>query len=106
MFTGKPSSEEFDITLMICLMRNLTDLQISNTPPLPTRVNVGDDLSRIHHYRNKLAHTTSFIIEDDDFNNYWEDIAQVTSGFNLFVFVVFVLRFCFKVIKIGAKHQY
>lgn len=94
MFTGKPSSEEFDITLMICLIRNLTDLQISNTPPLPTRVNVGDDLSRIHHYRNKLAHTNSFIIEDDDFNDYWEDIAQVTSGFDFFC----LCCFCFKVL--------
>ncbi|CAC5413786.1 ANKRD50 [Mytilus coruscus] len=73
---GKPSSEEFDITLMICLIRNLTDLEISNNLPFPTRVSIGDDLSRIHHYRNKIAHTNSFIIEDTDFNNYWEDIAQ------------------------------
>ncbi|CAG2244893.1 unnamed protein product [Mytilus edulis] len=74
---GKPSSEKYDITLMINLIRNLTDIQISSKLPLPTRVSVGDDLSRIQYYRNKIAHMDSFMIEDDDFNIYWEDIAQV-----------------------------
>ncbi|CAC5418977.1 unnamed protein product [Mytilus coruscus] len=73
---GKPSSEKYDITLMINLIRNLTDIQISSELPLPTQVSVGDDLSRIHYYRNKIAHMDSFIIDDDDFNIYWEDIAQ------------------------------
>ncbi|XP_076108013.1 uncharacterized protein LOC143076203 isoform X2 [Mytilus galloprovincialis] len=73
---GKPSSEKYDITLMINLIRNLTDIQISSKLPLPTRVSVGDDLSRIQYYRNKIAHMDSFMIEDDDFNIYWEDIAQ------------------------------
>ncbi|CAG2238023.1 unnamed protein product [Mytilus edulis] len=73
---GKPSSEKYDITLMINLIRNLTDIQISSKLPLPTHVSVGDDLSRIQYYRNKIAHMDSFIIEDDDFSIYWEDIAQ------------------------------
>ncbi|XP_052073935.1 uncharacterized protein LOC127711823 [Mytilus californianus] len=64
---------------MICLIRNFTDLQISNKLPFSTQINVGDDLSRIHHYRNEIAHTNSFIIEDNDFNNYWEDIAQAVQ---------------------------
>ncbi|XP_076108016.1 uncharacterized protein LOC143076203 isoform X4 [Mytilus galloprovincialis] len=76
---GKPSSEKYDITLMINLIRNLTDIQISSKLPLPTRVSVGDDLSRIQYYRNKIAHMDSFMIEDDDFNIYWEDIAQVNN---------------------------
>ncbi|XP_076108014.1 uncharacterized protein LOC143076203 isoform X3 [Mytilus galloprovincialis] len=73
---GKTSSEKYDITLMISLIRNLTDIQISSKLPLPTQVSVGDDLSRIHYYRNQIAHMDSFMIEDDDFNIYWEDIAQ------------------------------
>ncbi|XP_063396571.1 uncharacterized protein LOC134681083 [Mytilus trossulus] len=73
---GTPSSEKYDITLMINLIRNLTDIQISSKLPLPSQVSVGDDLSRIQYYRNKIAHMDSFMIEDDDFNIYWEDIAQ------------------------------
>ncbi|VDI64738.1 Hypothetical predicted protein [Mytilus galloprovincialis] len=73
---GKPLSEKYDISLMINLIRNLTDIQISSKLPLPTHVSVGDDLSRIQYYRNKIAHMDSFIIEDDDFSIYWEDIAQ------------------------------
>ncbi|XP_052075418.1 uncharacterized protein LOC127712852 [Mytilus californianus] len=73
---GKPSSEKYDITLMINLIRNLTDIHISSELPFPTQVSVGDDLSRIHYYRNKIAHMDSFIIEEDHFNIYWEDIAQ------------------------------
>ncbi|CAC5399401.1 unnamed protein product [Mytilus coruscus] len=72
---GKPSSENFDITLMICLISNLTDIHIGMKLPLPTQVSVGDDLSRIRHYRNTIAHTDSFI-NDAKFNIYWVDISQ------------------------------
>lgn len=78
MFTGKPSSEDFDITLMICLIRNMTDIQIGMELPLPTQVSVGDDLTRIRYYRNKIAHTENFL-NDAEFNIYWEDISQVNS---------------------------
>ncbi|VDI61217.1 Hypothetical predicted protein, partial [Mytilus galloprovincialis] len=76
---GKPSSEKYekyDITLMINLIRNLTDIQIRSELPSPTQVSVGDDLSRIQYYRIKIAHMDSCMVEDGDFNIYWEDIAQ------------------------------
>ncbi|VDI06745.1 Hypothetical predicted protein [Mytilus galloprovincialis] len=64
-FPAVPDSKIFDVTLMITLLRNLTNL----TPPRG-----GYELARIKHYRNILAHLDEGKIDTAMFTTAWEDI--------------------------------
>ena len=71
----KPSSKDFDVTLMICLLRNLIPIDImDNRLPLATDTSLGADLSRIKFYRNIIVHCDS--VADTDFESYWKDVTQ------------------------------
>ncbi|CAG2220280.1 unnamed protein product [Mytilus edulis] len=77
---GVPDSKTFDVTLMICLIRNLTSI---NPPvngfdslPLPGETTPGSDLARIKYYRNKLAHHDSNTIDSAYFHTAWTDISK------------------------------
>ncbi|XP_063438381.1 uncharacterized protein LOC134719305 [Mytilus trossulus] len=77
---GIPDSKSFDVTLMICLIRNLTSI---NPPvngfdslPLPGETTPGSDLARIKYYRNKLAHHDSNTIDTAYFHTAWTDISN------------------------------
>jgi hypothetical protein len=53
LFSGEqPSSKDFDITLMICLLRNLIPIDIMDRLPSATDTSLKADLSRIKFYRN------------------------------------------------------
>ncbi|XP_063404203.1 ankyrin-1-like [Mytilus trossulus] len=80
---GVPNSKTFDVTLMICLIRNLTPV---NQPingfdclPLPRETTPGPDLARIKWYRNILAHHDSNTMPTGDFNTSWANIADAVS---------------------------
>ncbi|XP_052082662.1 uncharacterized protein LOC127720222 [Mytilus californianus] len=73
---GEISSQNFDITLMMFLIRNLTEITISSILPLPFQIGLSDDLTRIHFYRNKIAHVEDATISDTDFSKYWDDITE------------------------------
>ncbi|XP_071149327.1 serine/threonine-protein phosphatase 6 regulatory ankyrin repeat subunit B-like [Mytilus edulis] len=80
---GVPDSKTFDVTLMICLIRNLTSI---NPPingfdslPLPGEITPGPDLARIKCYRNKLAHQDSNTIDTTYFNTAWRDISEAVG---------------------------
>ncbi|CAC5402642.1 unnamed protein product [Mytilus coruscus] len=77
---GVPDSKTFDVTLMICLIRNLTSINppINGFDSLPqTRETTpGPDLARIKHYRNELAHHDSNTIDTTYFNTAWRDISD------------------------------
>ena len=73
------SSEKFDITLLMVLLRNICGL----TPPAagwdalpsPTDVNCEDDLARIKYYRNTVyGHAAQAAVDDANFNDYWMKI--------------------------------
>ena len=73
------SSEKFDITLLMVLLRNICGL----TPPAagwdalpsPTDVNCEDDLARIKYYRNTVyGHAAQASVDDANFNDYWMKI--------------------------------
>lgn len=77
-------SSNFDFTLLYKLIRN-TITPVS-TPtcgwgpkPLPTDIKEEDDIERIRHNRNQLAHNTKFQLNDSDFNNLWTDLSQVNG---------------------------
>ena len=75
------SSEKFDITLLMVLLRNICGL----TPPAagwdalpsPTDVNCEDDLARIKYYRNTVyGHAAQASVDDANFNDYWMKIRE------------------------------
>ncbi|CAG2213014.1 unnamed protein product [Mytilus edulis] len=81
--SGIPDSKTFDVTLMICVIRNLTSV----SPPkygfdhLPQQgeTTPGSDLARIKWYRNKIAHHDRNTMSTGDFNTAWTDIADAVS---------------------------
>ncbi|XP_071152248.1 uncharacterized protein [Mytilus edulis] len=80
---GVPDSKTFDVTLMICLIRNLTSINPPingfDTLPQPGEITPGSDLARIKYYRNKLAHHDSNTIDTAYFNTAWRDISEAVS---------------------------
>ena len=83
LFSGKPSSKDFDVTLMICLLRNLIPIDIMDNRLPPERdTSVRDDLSRIKYYRNIIVHCDS--VADTDFESYWKDVTQVIHNYFTF----------------------
>ena len=78
LFSGKqPSSKDFDITLMICLLRNLIPIDIMDILPSATDTSLRADLSRIKYYRNMIVHCNSALVDDTDFESYWNDVTTV-----------------------------
>ncbi|CAG2255528.1 unnamed protein product [Mytilus edulis] len=80
---GIPDSKTFDVTLMICLIRNLTSI---NPPvngfdslPLLGETTPGSDLARIKYYRNKLAHHDNNTIDTAYFYTAWTDISNAVG---------------------------
>ncbi|CAC5379504.1 unnamed protein product [Mytilus coruscus] len=75
---GRSDSQTFDITLMITLLTNLTQLSLCNIAPLETDKSQSDDLARIRNYRNHISHVTlngNGKIESAYFTEAWNDIS-------------------------------
>ncbi|XP_052075358.1 uncharacterized protein LOC127712782 [Mytilus californianus] len=70
------SSEKFDITLMICLLRHLAKINIQDGFPSSGDKSEATDLSRIKRYRNKVLHCDEGTLTNQEFNQYWDDISQ------------------------------
>ena len=70
------SSENFDIALLMVLLRNICDLTPPATGwdalPSPEDLSCEADITRIKFYRNTVyAHATRASIDDNGFDNYW-----------------------------------
>lgn len=72
------SSNNFDLTLMILLIKKLTDIEIGDNLPHLSLNNIGAHLSTIKYYRNQAAHSDG-ILEDDDFEIWWNNISKVSQ---------------------------
>ena len=81
LFSGEPSSKDFDITLMICLLRNLIPFAIIDRLPPATDTSLRADLSRIKFYRNIIVHCDSALVADTDFESYWKDVTPVIHNY-------------------------
>ena len=73
------SSKNFDITLLMVLLRNICGLTPPATGwdnlPLPTDLSCEADIARIKFYRNIVyAHTTQASVDDATFDNHWMHI--------------------------------
>lgn len=82
LFAGTTSSKQYDISLMMCLMRNVGSLSRPTNGfdqlPLPTFISNIDDLARIKFYRNKLAHSDSDKLPTTEFQGIWQDLVGVS----------------------------
>lgn len=76
------TSENFDITLLFVLLRNVCGLTPPRTGwdklPLATDLSKEADLARIKYYRNKLyGHITETAVKKSNFEKYWRNISDV-----------------------------
>ncbi|CAG2229842.1 unnamed protein product [Mytilus edulis] len=78
-FPDVPDSKTFDITLMITLLRNLTNIVPPQSGfdclPSANEITPSADIARIKYYRNYLAHLDDGKIESANFNSVWYDIS-------------------------------
>lgn len=73
------SSRDFDITLLMVLLRNICGLPspAAGWDTLPPATDVGreDDVARIKYYRNTVyGHAECASVDDSTFSTYWGDI--------------------------------
>jgi hypothetical protein len=66
LFSGENWSTDFDITLMMCLLRNLKQIGLKDSLPSATDTSLKADLSRIKHYRNMIVHHIDALVNDRD----------------------------------------
>ncbi|XP_061180743.1 uncharacterized protein LOC133189378 [Saccostrea echinata] len=74
-----PVSKDFDVTLLICLLGNMspsTPAPAGGFDILPNQqdISVGADLARIKFYRNKVAHSADAKMDTNEFNTSWTDV--------------------------------
>lgn len=74
-------SEDFDIGLMMFLLRTLAKIKIDNEYPDTSDKNDSAMLSKIEYIRNEATQRCVADLSKDQFNHYWEDIIEVTYRF-------------------------
>lgn len=94
IFFVATSSDDFDITLMICLLRSLSFVQPPTSgwdklPPVGEN-SLGANLARIKFYRNTLCHTSKNKINDKTFKRIWSCLTHVS--FNIFYCMVLITK--------------
>ncbi|CAG2201959.1 unnamed protein product [Mytilus edulis] len=111
------TSKNFDITLMICLLRNISGIAPPvtgyDTLPSPSDISKGADLARIKHYRNKIAHSTDSKLLSQEFEDAWNDLGTAIGRLGGIVFQqeCFSLKSsnldseCYKDILLNIRHS-
>jgi hypothetical protein len=78
------TSKDFDVTLMICLLRNLNLVPAPATGwdqlPPDSDTSLGANLTRIKVYRNKLSHPSKGRINDHSFKKIWSCLKTVCNS--------------------------
>ncbi|XP_053381662.1 uncharacterized protein LOC123558371 [Mercenaria mercenaria] len=83
-----PSTADFDITLIICLLRNLKTCGLNtkfkwNVTPQATDTSTEADVLRLKHFRNEIAHISKTTgIDVNTFFSKWTEIEQVLLRLN------------------------
>ena len=79
------SSKDFDVTLLMLLLRNICGLTPpttgwDNLPPAAD-TSVEANIARIKYYRNHVCgHASQASVDDATFNTYWQDISNALVG--------------------------
>ncbi|CAC5415938.1 unnamed protein product [Mytilus coruscus] len=76
---GGLDSNMLDVSLMITLLTNLTELKQCDKLPLVTDTTSSADLWRIKHYRNQIAHIKDGKIDNTLISTAWEDITEAVG---------------------------
>ncbi|CAC5408762.1 unnamed protein product [Mytilus coruscus] len=80
-------SEDFDITLMVYLLRTLANISIGDIYPSSFNTSINAMLTRIRYIRNQVIQNVEGQLSEDQFNQYWDDIGQavlkLVSSFEL-----------------------
>lgn len=77
------TSDQFDTTLMICLLRNLKPYTVEYPNHKgwdefqPTDTSCLADLARVKYYRNFVSHHVKGELSEPDYSKYWSDLEQV-----------------------------
>ncbi|CAG2244987.1 unnamed protein product [Mytilus edulis] len=74
---SNPKSKEFDLTLMVCLLRNLIKMTIQDQLPQPSDLSEGAAVSRIKFYRNKIVHSDSGMMSDAEFSTTFAEVSKI-----------------------------
>jgi hypothetical protein len=86
---GSSSSQDFDVTLMVCLLRNLTHIAppVNGFDVLPSsqEKSIGADLARIKFYRNRLAHSDDDKISTIAYNTAVQELTGVRKTFLIYL---------------------
>ena len=79
------SSQDFDVTLLMLLLRNICGLAPpatgwDNLPP-PADTSDEANIARVKYYRNHVyGHASHASVDDPTFNSYWQDISNALVG--------------------------
>ena len=78
--SGSPDSNNFDITLLTILLRNICALPSPTTGwdvmPPPSDTSISANIARIKILRNQIyGHTAKAEYDDSTFEQYWQDIS-------------------------------
>ena len=79
------SSKDFDVTLLMLLLRNICGLIPPTTgwDNLPPPADASDEanIARVKYYRNLVVgHASQASVDDGTFNTYWQDISHALIG--------------------------
>ncbi|XP_022807051.1 nucleotide-binding oligomerization domain-containing protein 2-like isoform X4 [Stylophora pistillata] len=79
------SSADFDIVLLVVLLRNICGLVPPSTGwdslPPPTDMSKEANIARLKYYRNTVyGHASEASVDDTQFNSYWQDISSAILG--------------------------
>ena len=80
------SSANFDITLLILLLRNICGLSPPactgwDTLPPSSDTSIEANIARVKYYRNNVyGHASQASVDDPTFNTYWQDISSALVG--------------------------
>lgn len=86
----KPDYNDFDVTLLYALIRNLCCTSLTPTQgwgkvPDSSHTRIGDDIERLRLMRNKFAHANSAGIPEAEFQALWNDLKSVIQRIQKFM---------------------
>ncbi|XP_046856679.1 E3 ubiquitin-protein ligase DZIP3-like isoform X2 [Xenia sp. Carnegie-2017] len=86
--TGSPDVENFTITLLFILLRNLCGLNPPatgwNAFPPSSDFSISSDIVRIRFYRNiVMGHITTTSLDDSEFEGLWKEISRALVGLGI-----------------------
>ncbi|XP_046862691.1 uncharacterized protein LOC124456247 [Xenia sp. Carnegie-2017] len=86
--TGLPDLENFDISLMTVLLRNICCLTAPHggwdNLPFSSDTSVSANIARIKFYRNKVyGHITTTSVDDSEFEHLWQEISKALVGLGI-----------------------